>query len=583
MNTDYLKEFEEMNHTTESVFDLGETGLLAILKDGTNLTRWDKVRNPDDVLYLSIDFSYRKNYTLFNHVKHAKVMVIQNYVCPPQDLSTLFDKEISLIFHLSDFDSLVSFYAINWDTSRLDRLTNVFVNNFSLEYVYLDNWDTSNVDIFWGMFSGCCSLKAIDGIENWDLSSAENMESMFESCFSLEDISFLSNWDMSNVENIFEMFKDCYSLKDASCLNWEFERLKDGDNLFVNCENLEKFPSWYDEEFINQFGIRKYLNIIEDDSFLYNIASGFEPQDFFIAIEYIKDEKYLLKLLRDSSTHYYARRAALLNVNLKDSEILEEYADSADYVERANAIENPNFKNIGILRRLARDDESYIVRFKAQQKLNELKEKGYEIIDDYAGEFKKSFENQDIDRAYEVLSHWGGYDSADTNYIMAKVILDSFNEKIEFTETFDLYLESFMQKPKDPSLLDWFNSTAIESMEKRVDDDIGFSQMFNNRYKSNKYSNDYAKEFLRIFEDILENGHVESLALLQGIIISWEENFPDDANMHCAYVILNIMNLSEEDLEDRIEKAKELDPIDKNSYPKLLTLMNAVCEANKIL
>ena len=188
-----------------------------------------------------------------------------------------------------------------------------------------------------------------------------------------------------------------------------------------------------------------------------------------------------------------------------------------------------------------------------------------------------------MDRAYEVLSHWGGYDSADTNYIMAKVILDSLNEKIEFTETFDLYLESFRQKPKDPSLLDWFNSAAIESMEKRVDDDIGFSQMFNNRYKSNEYSNDYAKEFLRIFEDILENGHVESLALLQGIISSWEENFPDDANMHCAYVILNIRNLSEEDLEDRIEKAKELDPIDKNSYPKLLTLMNAVCEANKIL
>lgn len=40
MNTDYLKEFERMNETTESVFELGESGLLIILNDGTNLTSW---------------------------------------------------------------------------------------------------------------------------------------------------------------------------------------------------------------------------------------------------------------------------------------------------------------------------------------------------------------------------------------------------------------------------------------------------------------------------------------------------------------------------------------------------------------
>ena len=38
MDADYLNEFEQMNETTESVFDLGEHELLIVLNDGTNLT-----------------------------------------------------------------------------------------------------------------------------------------------------------------------------------------------------------------------------------------------------------------------------------------------------------------------------------------------------------------------------------------------------------------------------------------------------------------------------------------------------------------------------------------------------------------
>ena len=581
MNIDYLKEFEEMNQTTKSVFDSGYFGVLIILKDGTNLLHWGDVEDPDDILYLSVDFTWTGNYTEFKDFKNAKAVIIQNYTCQTQDLGSLFSKDINLIPKLSHLDSLVAFYAINWDTSKLHFLQNTFAHCSSLEYLYLEDWDTSHVDNFWGMFAACSSLKAIDGIENWDLSSAENMESMFESCMSLEDISFLSNWDMSNVENIFEMFRDCYSLRDASCLNWKFKKLKKGDNLFANCRKLEKFPIWYDDELINQFGIRNELKLIDDDLFFYKIARGFDPQDIFIAVGYIKDEKYLIELLKDSSTHFYARRAALLNPNLKDAEILDEFADSDDNVERAYAIENPNFKNIGIIRRLAYNDKSYVVRFKAENKLKELKDEGLEIIEDYPREFKQAFEDSDRERASLVLSQWEGYDSSDANFILAKVITDSSDGEIKFTETFESYIESMDEEPKDLELFDWFNSTAIESMEKRADEDMGFSQMFNNMYKSNKSSNNYARKFLDIFQDIVENDRIEKLNLLESLVASWETNCPDDANMHCAYLILNIKNISEDELNDRIEKAKDCIPEDKNSYPKLLALMYAVLEANK--
>ena len=57
MNTDYLKEFEEMNNTTENVFDSGESGLLVILKNGKNYTSWNDIYDFDDVLYISEDHS----------------------------------------------------------------------------------------------------------------------------------------------------------------------------------------------------------------------------------------------------------------------------------------------------------------------------------------------------------------------------------------------------------------------------------------------------------------------------------------------------------------------------------------------
>ena len=61
MNADYLKEFEQMNETTESVFDLGEHELLIVLNDGTNLTSWDDVDDLNDVLYISEDFFFLIN------------------------------------------------------------------------------------------------------------------------------------------------------------------------------------------------------------------------------------------------------------------------------------------------------------------------------------------------------------------------------------------------------------------------------------------------------------------------------------------------------------------------------------------
>jgi surface protein len=582
MNADYLNEFEQMNETTESVFDLGEHELLIVLNDGTNLTSWEDVDDFNDVLYISEDFSGQKTFSRCGSCNNVKVIVVQGYVVSSQleRVSTLFNDNFDM--HFSHLESLIAFYALNCDMSRKINMKNMFKSCFSLEYVYLEDWDTSNTENFWGMFINCYNLKTLEGLENWDLDSARTMESMFESCISLEDVSFLSDWDMSNVENIFDMFRDCYSLNDVSCLNWRFNNLKKGDNLFINCNKLEKFPDWYDEEFINQFGIRKDLENMSDESIFNKIINGeFDEYDQFVAISYIEDENLLRSLLNNSSTHFYGIRAVLLNPNLKDNGILEEYAlDSDDYVERAYAIENPNFKNIRLLKRIVKQDRHCLVRVKAGRKLKELKEKiGNK---DFAQEFKESFENQCFEKLYEIMSEWRQYYPDDANSGLAMVIFDFLNENIEFIKTFELYLQVIRDEPLNSSLFDWFNSTAINLMEKRVDEDIGFSEMFNNKYKSDSLLNNFSNDFLSLFEFTVGNNHAENLTVLKILVNLWEEDCPKDANMHCAYVVLNIKNMSDDELDGRVKKANELTPGDKNSYPNLLTLMNAVCRANNI-
>lgn len=198
---------------------------------------------------------------------------------------------------------------------------------------------------------------------------------------------------------------------------------------------------------------------------------------------------------------------------------------------------------------------------------------------DYAQEFKDAFDNQDVEKINQTMSEWIQEGLDDANLGLALIMLGSADENVEFSKTFEMYMAVMDNEPVNESLFDWFHSTAINYMERRVDDDIGFSEMFNNPYKSRRPSNDYASEFLNLFEGIVENDKVDDLDKLKDIVGEWQENCPQDANMHCAYVILNIKSMDNDEVADRVKKANDLTPGDRNSYPKMLALMNAVCNA----
>ena len=174
-----MKEFEKLNTTTESIYDLGDFKVLIILKDGTNLTDWKDVENIKDIIFVSENLSDYISLGRYEGFKSLKAIVTP---------------EIS---------------------DELTRIGGMFTGCSSLvDLSPLSDWDTSKVtDMSW-MFKGCSALVDLSPLANWDTSQVTDMRGMFEDCSGLVDLSDLSGWNVSNVKYMDDMFKGCKSLKE---------------------------------------------------------------------------------------------------------------------------------------------------------------------------------------------------------------------------------------------------------------------------------------------------------------------------------------------------------------------------------
>jgi surface protein len=168
MTSEYLEEFEKLNTTTDSIYDLGDLNVLIILDDGTNLTKWDEVNDKRDIIYISEDLSAYTDltgkYCYFTSLKG----IVARGVC---------DK-----------------------VSSMDRM---FYGCDSLKDISsLKDWNVSNVETMKEMFLGCYDLVDLSPLKEWDVSNVTNMESMFNGCSSLVDLTPLKNWNVSNVKTV---------------------------------------------------------------------------------------------------------------------------------------------------------------------------------------------------------------------------------------------------------------------------------------------------------------------------------------------------------------------------------------------
>ena len=209
MSSKYLKEFEKLNTTTDSIYDLGEHDVLIILEDGTNLTSWDDVPKKS-VKYVSEDLSNYDNLKdRYNGFSNLEAIVIKN-----------ISKEIK------EFDCM--FY----DCCSL------------VDISCLKDLDTSNIATIVSMFEGCSSLTDLSSLAEWNTSHLKDASRAFARCSSLTDLSHLAHWDVSQIKSIKSMFRHCSSLVDVSCFsNWDLPCCNVRE-IFLGCPNIEKYPNW---------------------------------------------------------------------------------------------------------------------------------------------------------------------------------------------------------------------------------------------------------------------------------------------------------------------------------------------------
>ena len=231
-DTEYLNEFEKLNTTTNSIFDLGENEVLIVLKDGTNLTSWDDVDDKEDILYLSEDLSdFTDLSDRYKDLKSLKAIVATNVTSNATDMEHMFNGCSSLV----DISTLK-----DWNTINVTDMNAMFNGCSSLEDISpLKYWETGNVTDMNGMFDGCSSLRNIYPLKDWDTSNVSDISGIFYSCSSLIDTFALKNWDISNVKFMSRAFRGCSSLVDVSALkNWNIENISDMNGLFKGCSSL---------------------------------------------------------------------------------------------------------------------------------------------------------------------------------------------------------------------------------------------------------------------------------------------------------------------------------------------------------
>lgn len=200
----------------------------------------------------------------------------------------------------------------------------------------------------------------------------------------------------------------------------------------------------------------------------------------------------------------------------------------------------------------------------------------------YAQEFKLAFENSNVDEMTLIWRKWADDSPDDANLTLAALILMLMLGDVSSRKIRKILVAADYQRPLDESLHGWYEDAAIGIMEKRIVENIMENPALAGKFAYSKkvgieHDNRYARHFLCLYNkkcedrDYVGSHKVEDLT--DDLIRDWCFHFPDDANLTCAYVIVNIDYLDIEEIEKLIWKANSQEAIDMASHSQILSIM----------
>ena len=250
----YLEEFKRLNTTARSIYDLEDSNVLIVLEDGTNLTDWEDVKFPNDVIYISENLSGYDDLSRW----YGGFQCLRAIVTSP-----IGDEVASMKGMFSNCMSLVDISALwCWDVSGVCSMSGMFEACLELtDLSPLAVWEVYNVEDMSHMFcagregkrlpfpSNDVTPPGLDDpsfLEFWGVHGKGDRSVMSGNSSSLSDLSPLADWDVSAVVTMEGMFEGCCSIVDASCLDdWDVSNVKSFSGMFDGCDSMEVYPKWY--------------------------------------------------------------------------------------------------------------------------------------------------------------------------------------------------------------------------------------------------------------------------------------------------------------------------------------------------
>ena len=137
-----------------------------------------------------------------------------------------------------DMQSLESLDLSNFNTASVSEIESMFRNCYAIQNLDLSSFDTQKVISTAHMFRDCRSLTSVD-ISNFDLRSATTFANMFTNCRELLNLDF-SNKNTISLTNVGGMFNGCTKLKTLNLKNINTSGVTTMAGLFNGLSSIEK-------------------------------------------------------------------------------------------------------------------------------------------------------------------------------------------------------------------------------------------------------------------------------------------------------------------------------------------------------
>ena len=270
----------QISNVEHDTFLIGETpiSIFSHLFSGSNI-----LKNLD--LKCKIKVSYDKNPS--NKVDLSGMFYECVYLETIEGLENLDIKNVDSITELFKACRNLKKISniIDWNTSSLVDMSQLFRGCNSIELPKILNWNTDNLkDISW-LFSYCENAEYVTDLTKFNLSNVNKIECLFYGCKKLKevpnifkhisgnDITSLSNLfngcekieelpkelsdlNTSNVTTINSMFRDCKLLKTVPDLSkWVNVKIENASYMFAGCTSLKMIPG------LSSLNLKKIQNL----------------------------------------------------------------------------------------------------------------------------------------------------------------------------------------------------------------------------------------------------------------------------------------------------------------------------------